>query len=639
MQSQAPPRDHIFRGVSYHIRFDAGSGDNLSRLLDDHGAKKAPTLRDASRVIIDRADYPIIKDYGCMGTMVTEEWVYSSIKSGVKRPSQYYSADPAMFFSSIVISATDGVSAANAHFIRTEITKNGGEWIPNLTPEVTHLIVQTPDFNCTRSGCDPIVVSFRWFLDSLARRELQPTSGQKTMNEHVVSAARRFCDALPAKNNAGSDRCDQALVTLERVTLPFVPFDVLSEIFLEFREIVLEKPSSSMAALLRLSHVCSRWRSIAHCTGALWTYLHLNFHAKRPYRRLHKLVERWVARSQPRPLSISCYPRPQNPVIDFIMLQASRISHLSLQLPAAHFPRLLQKPSGLFPVLEDLTLSIIPKSATEYDPSYGESRSDFFYEDYGLYGISDGSESRRLWSGMAPITVFRDALRLRKFSLDSPGGIIKLSPYRLRLPWSNLTDIDLGSIMLTRLKFVTDDSGGYTMPVIPKVKLPLTALDWYSLGHLDSLSIFDPLILPHLKFLELRDGHQETLFNPVSSVLSTLLLPLYHLPARDAVPYLVELRMSIAISDDLLEFLMYDRLNPVLPRLERLVLACRHPEFCEKNMIQMVESRWSARTPPMPLRKVRMSKSEACSSSITHREVFDRIAQMVEDGLSFEYHN
>ncbi|KAJ7510560.1 hypothetical protein B0H11DRAFT_1029481 [Mycena galericulata] len=207
-----------------------------------------------------------------------------------------------------------------------------------------------------------------------------------------------------------------------------------------------------MAALLRLSHVCSRWRSIAHCTGALWTYLHLNFHAKRPYRRLHKLIERWVARSQPRPLSIhvrSCYPRPQNPVIDFIMLQASRISHLSLQLPAAHFPRLLQKPSGLFPVLEDLTLSIIPKSATEYDPSYGESRSDFFYEDYGLYGISDGSESRRLWSGMAPITVFRDALRLRKFSLDSPGGIIKLSPYRLRLPWSNLTDIDLGSIMLT----------------------------------------------------------------------------------------------------------------------------------------------------------------------------------------------
>ncbi|KAJ7510561.1 hypothetical protein B0H11DRAFT_1029469 [Mycena galericulata] len=256
MQSKAPPRDHIFRGVSYHIRIDAGSGDNLSRLLDDHGAKKAPTLRDASRVIIDRADYPIIKDYGCMGTMVTEEWVYSSIKSGVKRPSQYYSADPAMFFSSIVISAIDvrlflpihshyidpglciQVSAANAHFIRTEITKNGGEWIPNLTPEVTHLIVQTPDFNCTRSGCDPIVVSFRWFLDSLARRELQPTSGQKTMNEHIVSAARRFCDALPAKNNAASDRSDQALVTLERVTLPFVLFVVLSEIFLEFREIV-----------------------------------------------------------------------------------------------------------------------------------------------------------------------------------------------------------------------------------------------------------------------------------------------------------------------------------------------------------------------------------------------------------------
>ncbi|KAJ7270388.1 hypothetical protein C8J57DRAFT_1605347 [Mycena rebaudengoi] len=634
----------IFRGVLYHIDRSYDSGDLLCILLDENGGKAADTVKNATRIIVDPAHFTTY-ERSCNAEIVTPEWVYSSVKSGVKRPSRYYSADPHMVFSSIVVSAV-GLTAG---FVRTAITNGGGQWLPKITADVTHLVVDASARESDFTGFQPIVVADRWVHDSLVQKALRPTAPYEkfTASEckvggNTISASQRFCEALHTNRNTGSKLHDELSINTAG-PLPFVPFEILSKVFIEFRDITLDESQPSLSALLLVSQVCGRWRDIAHCTRDLWVYMPLNFHAKRHYRRIYKLLELWAARSHPRALQMtvrSCYPRPENPVIDFILANSSRIRELSLNLPAAHFHRFLRAPAGSFQLLEKLSMDVIPKSETIYKP------------------WTLGVVAPQI---VAPITSLAKTPRLRSISV-STGGFRNFDPRMFPLAWGSLTNIDLTYVTLSmldmayllpqfarveRLIFATHDEMGPSMPSIPRVRLPqLAELNYFGFN-VDDVSIFDRLILPRLTTLELREACQESIYalrtnaafglREITLVFVHLTIPRLSAFLRE-MPSLtsLELRMCFNTTDDFLLFLTYNhQSNAVLPHLERLVLADHAQHFFESSMLRMMESRWG--TTPFVVGRIMTKRTAAhASTPALHRKLRERITEMVEEGLKFD---
>ncbi|KAJ7895267.1 hypothetical protein B0H14DRAFT_3426414 [Mycena olivaceomarginata] len=125
-----------------------------------------------------------------------------------------------------------------------------------------------------------------------------------------------------------------------------------------------------------------------------------HFYSKGHYRHLHQLFEQWEARSRPRGLVLavcSCYPTANNPIVDLLLSNASRICELTLSLSADHFHQFLQAPAGSFPILEKLTMIVIPKAETVYDASSGLS----WYESPSDYPNEDDPDGGDLWESMA----------------------------------------------------------------------------------------------------------------------------------------------------------------------------------------------------------------------------------------------
>ncbi|KAJ7115463.1 hypothetical protein C8R44DRAFT_855432 [Mycena epipterygia] len=126
-------RVHIFQGVKYHICPSLPDWQQLRHILESNGAQEASNLKVATRIITEVS-------HSIKGALVT--WVYSSVKAGVKQPARYYSVDPAMFFSSLVVSAIE-VSPAHADLIGIITKKYGGQWKGILTDNVTHVIADS----------------------------------------------------------------------------------------------------------------------------------------------------------------------------------------------------------------------------------------------------------------------------------------------------------------------------------------------------------------------------------------------------------------------------------------------------------------------------------------------------------------
>ncbi|KAJ7018743.1 hypothetical protein C8F04DRAFT_1271755 [Mycena alexandri] len=158
----------------------------ICRLLDSNGAEPAETRNLATRIIVERTRFGKCarkkKEEGLKAILVT--WVYSSVKAGNKRPPQYYSPDPSMFFSSVFMSAVRLQAAS----VWTEIAKYGGQWVAAITDDVTHLRVEPTsktelDFP-NSNGFHPFPVSYRWFLDCLIWGVLLPAAPVELSQSH-----------------------------------------------------------------------------------------------------------------------------------------------------------------------------------------------------------------------------------------------------------------------------------------------------------------------------------------------------------------------------------------------------------------------------------------------------------------------
>ncbi|KAJ6600462.1 hypothetical protein DFH09DRAFT_1302932 [Mycena vulgaris] len=348
MPPDSPHPGPLFHGVKYHICPCLHGLEQLRKILDSHGAQEASELKLATRVITDETHFFHFEEPRCKAVLVTPQWVYSSVKAGIKQPAQYYSADPAMFFSSAVVSVI-GFSPAYEDLVRTVVTKYGGQWAATLTEDVTHLIADT--------------------AHSTPPAHLHP-----------------IIDTSPYENAAAQQKVRRAPMERQPLPFPFIPFEIIAKIFLMCRNLALDKLSGYVEVLLNLSQVSQRWRTIAHNTGPLWTHIFLDFHTTKSYNRRLKLAENvWIARSGSHPLSVnirSYYPSSPNPAIAFLVAHKSRIRDLTLHLPATHFHAFFQIAARSFPVLETVTLSVIPKSNTVFYPDLGMTRSEFFAEDF-----------------------------------------------------------------------------------------------------------------------------------------------------------------------------------------------------------------------------------------------------------------
>ncbi|KAJ7615309.1 hypothetical protein FB45DRAFT_1008281 [Roridomyces roridus] len=672
----ATSSEPIFHGVLYHLILHGGSTTStalaLRRLLDEHGGTEVDSPRKATRVIMEASQYEkpetvaALKHWRMSGVVVTPEWVYSSIEAGVKRPSQYYSADPKLFFSSVVVSPGD---LSSPPVLQRTVTILGGQWLGAPTAQTTHCISTSASHH---TDTDSVTMSPQSFLEFVARKERLPQPSHCVVGGRKVSRAHFFCFALLAQK-VGSDVQTKAPVVSvsESRPLPYLPYEVVAEIFLVFKRESLATPGPSFVrSLLKLTHVCGRWRLIAHYTAELWTDLHLDFHSKRPYRRLENIVTQWVERSSPRALSVyvrSIYSRAHNPVIDFIVANSSRIRALRLELPEGHFLPLLRQPSGTFPSLEKLTLVVIPSSATDYDPYEGVSRAEYFDPEF-VHAHDDDAGPQIMWKDVrTPVSVFHNTPLMRSFFIKSAGMFI-FNPSLLRLiSWNTLTDVDFGHVALgildaasllptftsaRRLVLRMDSRQGSFMPLIGRTTLPIEEFHWCGYGVIDDASVIAPLVLPRLKYLDIRDVVEDTLLSLHSRSafkLETLKLTFCYLTfagfsalLRDMSSLTVlELSKSITITDDLLEFLVLVHdpatIRGVLPRLERLQLITGHAHFSEHLMMRMITSRWIH----TPLVKVRLSKSNRVVDTpvgqAEHRAVLDWVVGLVEAGLEFEY--
>ncbi|KAJ6459216.1 hypothetical protein C8R45DRAFT_1081457 [Mycena sanguinolenta] len=277
-----------------------------------------------------------------------------------------------------------------------------------------------------------------------------------------------------------------------------------------------------------------------------------------------------------------------------------------------------------------------------------------------------------VWGTLAAITSLDNTPRLHSISIQT-SGFQPLDARMLPLAWTNLISIDLEHVGLSvdgtayllpqctqarLLRFTTKTEASWeSMPPIARVCIPeLTELKWWGLD-VDDFSIFDRLILPRWapsSFASLY-SHSNFSLTKLTLVLIRFMDAERFFAFLRAMPNLTSLylHLCIPITSKFLSFLTYDPdKNPVLPSLEYIMLADWEQKFSESDMLRMVESRWGP-TPfargqirtNLMLPNVRVTntlffrKAARSPPSELHLSVRKRIAELVEEGLKFEYEN
>ncbi|KAJ6454600.1 hypothetical protein C8R45DRAFT_1111849 [Mycena sanguinolenta] len=117
-----------------------------------------------------------------------------------------------------------------------------------------------------------------------------------------ISSLKKSIRALKAEKLRTQER-------LESYTHPVLtlPNEITSEIFLKFiPDYPSPPPLTGLLSPTTLTHVCHRWRAIAHSTPALWNGILVPAYSRtrRNEAYLPKILESWLSRSRCLPLSI-----------------------------------------------------------------------------------------------------------------------------------------------------------------------------------------------------------------------------------------------------------------------------------------------------------------------------------------------
>ncbi|KAF7348267.1 F-box domain-containing protein [Mycena sanguinolenta] len=147
-----------------------------------------------------------------------------------------------------------------------------------------------------------------------------------------------------------------------------IPQDVLLEIFFSCLPTEHNALIDPAQAPLILGRVSRHWREVAYSTPMVWSSIHipaLNYHITPPnlLLRFERLVEAWLERSAPCPLSISIFDQhfygdhfEEHPVIIQLLPVSQRLRYLALMGDVKFFRPLLRLGSADLPLLKRLRI-------------------------------------------------------------------------------------------------------------------------------------------------------------------------------------------------------------------------------------------------------------------------------------------
>ncbi|KAI8580609.1 hypothetical protein K450DRAFT_236426 [Umbelopsis ramanniana AG] len=148
----------LFEGVKFSLKplLDDSLKTSITQVLIENGAINADGNKEQD--LLDESDmntitHIISKDTTFAGykkalenkiAVVTPDWINSAIRNGHVHRTQFYSPDPAKFFSGLVI-CTSGLTKQDREAILGGALAFGGDYRNDLTVDVTHLITMVPE--------------------------------------------------------------------------------------------------------------------------------------------------------------------------------------------------------------------------------------------------------------------------------------------------------------------------------------------------------------------------------------------------------------------------------------------------------------------------------------------------------------
>ncbi|XP_031560824.1 PAX-interacting protein 1-like [Actinia tenebrosa] len=140
MDEKKPKSNQIFNEVRYFIPSECT--EEVKEILKQEGAKKEFYISDlVTHVISDMEDEALIneaKEYDL--PIVTQSWVTTSMKAGMKLPTKPFSLQKDGLFSGIIICPSQ-IPCDDLDKLWAMVTYHGGTCQLNLTPSCTHLVV------------------------------------------------------------------------------------------------------------------------------------------------------------------------------------------------------------------------------------------------------------------------------------------------------------------------------------------------------------------------------------------------------------------------------------------------------------------------------------------------------------------
>lgn len=230
-----------------------------------------------------------------------------------------------------------------------------------------------------------------------------------------------------------------------------LPAEMLAEVFMQVTADDDQATASlraPMHAHFILSHVCGLWRAVALHTPALWCRVVLHLDKRRTgFLGLTQLTRACFARSCELPLALTITSSVTNSssipnlCMDLVLPVRHRIRHLELRLPAVFTESLFKLPRNSLKALESITVYASTGIATFADLDFpiGGTSSAWFRSMSALDGAPLLSTVK--------LGYLNPLLNLPTSRVRQTDAL-RLDPYIARLPWAQLTQLELDFLEL-----------------------------------------------------------------------------------------------------------------------------------------------------------------------------------------------